>query len=76
MPSAGIATITKMVETLPEPLQEQVADHLREYIQELQDEIKWDQAFGRTQSQLAAAAQRASREIEKGMAIPLDEQQL
>ena len=35
MPSAGIATITKMVETLSEPMQEQVADHLREYIQEL-----------------------------------------
>ncbi|MEK7832061.1 MAG: hypothetical protein AAB401_13285 [Acidobacteriota bacterium] len=76
MPSAGIVTITKMVETLPEPLQEQVADHLREYIQELQDEMKWEQAFSRTQSQLATAAQGAIREIENGMAIPLDERQL
>lgn len=76
MPSAGIATITKMVETLPEPMQEQVADHLREYIQELQDEMKWEQAFGRTQSQLEAMAQRAAREIEKGMAVSLNEQQL
>ncbi|MBL8188872.1 MAG: hypothetical protein JNK38_12740 [Acidobacteria bacterium] len=76
MPSAGITTITKMVETLPEPLLEQVADHLREYIQELQDEMKWDQAFGRTQSQLEAAARRASQEIENGMAVSLDEQQL
>lgn len=76
MPSAGIATITKMVETLPEPLQEQVADHLREYIQELQDEMKWDQAFSRTQPQLAAAAQRAIQEIENGLAVPFDERQL
>jgi hypothetical protein len=76
MPSAGLATITKMVETLPEPLQEQVADHLREYIQELQDEMKWNQAFDRTQPQLAAAAQRAIQEIENGLAIPLDERQL
>ncbi len=76
MPSAGIITITKMVETLPESLQQQVADHLRQYIQELQDEMKWDQAFGRTQSQLEAAAQRASQEIENGQATPLNEQQL
>ncbi|MGH9800614.1 MAG: hypothetical protein ACRD82_09640 [Blastocatellia bacterium] len=76
MSYARITTITKMVETLPDQMQEQVADHLREYIQELQDEMKWDQAFERTQSQLAAAAQQAIREIENGMVTPLDERQL
>jgi len=65
MPSAGIATITRMVETLPESLQEHVADHLREYIQELLDEMKWEQAFSRSQLQLEAMEQRASQEIEK-----------
>ena len=38
--------------------------------------MKWEQAFGRTQSQLEAMAQRAAQEIEKGMAVSLNEQQL
>lgn len=76
MSYARIATITKMVETLPDPMQERVADHLMEYIQQLQDEMKWDQAFDRTQSQLSAAAKQAKQQIENGAAIPLDERQL
>ncbi len=73
---ATIATITKMIEALPEAMQTQVADHLRDYIQSLQDEAKWDETFQQTQSQLAAAAQRARREIEKGQASTMDYQQL
>lgn len=76
MISTTVTTITKMVEELPEPLQVQVADHLRNYIQELRDEMKWDQLFAGTQNQLTAAAQRARQEIENGSATPLDEHRL
>lgn len=40
MSSATITTIIRMVESLPEDLQEQVAEHLREYILDLEDEAK------------------------------------
>jgi len=65
-----------MIETLPEAIQQQVVDHLREYLEDLQDEIHWDKTFEKTQPQLAAAARRARREIAAGQAKPLDLDQL
>jgi hypothetical protein len=63
MQTEAIATVVKMMEALPEPAQHQVLDHLQQYIAELQDEMEWDIAFRKTQSQLVAAARRARKEI-------------
>lgn len=76
MSTMAVATMTKMVESLPETLQNQVLDHLREYLEELQDEIEWDRQFQRTQPQLIAAAKRAKQEIAQGQAQPFDYHQL
>jgi len=38
MSFAAITTIMKMVESLPDQVQEKVVDHIREYIAELEDE--------------------------------------
>jgi len=70
MSTMAVATMTKMMESLPETLQNQVLDHLREYLEELQDEIEWDRQFRRTQPQLIAAARRAKQEIAQGQAQP------
>ena len=51
MSSTGIATVLKIMESLPEPAQARVVDHLREYIEDLRDEERWDATFQRTQSQ-------------------------
>lgn len=74
--TAAIVTVTKMLKSLPEAVQEQVVEHLREYLAELEDERKWDNAFQRKQSQLVATACRAKREIAQGQAQPLDYDQL
>ena len=66
MSSTAIATVVKMMGSLPEPAQEQIADHLRQYIEELQDELRWDGLFKKSQLQLAAAAKRARQEIATG----------
>lgn len=76
MSSEAITTIVKMIESLPEETQDQVVNHLREYIDELQDEIKWEQSFERTQSQLIAAAKKAKQEVAKGKATAMDYDQL
>lgn len=55
-----------MIEALPIELQEQVVEHLREYIADLQDEQQWDASFNRTQSALVEAAQRAKKERTEG----------
>jgi hypothetical protein len=76
MSSTAIATVTKMLESLPETAQVQVVEHLREYIEDLRDELEWDTLFAKTQPQLVTAAKRAKREIAEGRAKPLDENQL
>jgi len=76
MASMAIATVTKMMETLPEPTQDQVVEHLREYLADLQDEVRWDTLFKKTQPQLIAAARRARQEIAQGLAKPMDYEQL
>jgi hypothetical protein len=72
MSSAAIATVTKMMESLPEPAQAQVVEHLREYLEDLQDELQWETLFKKTHPQLVAAAQRAKQEIAQGLAKPMD----
>jgi hypothetical protein len=76
MSSTAIATVIKMMESLPEPVQDQVVDHLREYLEDLQDELQWDSLFKKTQQQLVAAARRAKQEIAEGHAEPMDYDQL
>ncbi|MFO0309361.1 MAG: hypothetical protein ACK53D_10730, partial [Pseudanabaena sp.] len=61
--SPQISTLVKIMESLPVSLQERVTDHLREYINDLQDEIKWDNSFAKSQSKLVAAARIAKQEI-------------
>ena len=56
MSSTATATVIQMLESLPENMQDQVAEHLRDYIEDLQDEIDWDTSFKKTQKQLVAAA--------------------
>jgi len=72
MASPAIATLVKMMESLPDGSQDQVVEHLRDYIADLQDELEWDIAFKTTQPQLVAAARRAKQEIADGLAKPFD----
>lgn len=76
MSSTAIVTITKMMETLPESIQDQAVEYLRDFIAEMQDENQWDALFNKRQNQLAAAARRAKEEIAAGQAKPMDYEQL
>ena len=72
MSNTAVATVTKMMESLPEPAQERVVEHLRDYVAEVWDEAQWEAAFEERQDQLVAAARRAREEIAAGQAEPLD----
>jgi hypothetical protein len=76
MSSPAIITIVKMVESLPDDLQEKVAEHIRDYITELEDENRWDESFKRSQDSLVAAAHKAKQEIAEGRSMPMDYEQL
>lgn len=72
MSSTPIATVIKMMETLPEGTQNQIVEHLREYLEDILDEKSWDETFEQTQSQLVTAARRAKQQIGEGKAKKLD----
>jgi len=74
--STAAVTILKMMESLPDSAQEQVVEHLRSYIADLQDERQWDMLVKKTEKQLVAAARRAKAEIAEGKARPLDPDEL
>lgn len=76
MPSPAITTIIKMVESLPDELQEQLVDYVRAYIAEIEEEKRWDQSFKQTKNNLVAAAQKAKEEIAAGLSTPMDYEQL
>lgn len=61
-----------MLESLPDALQERVAEHMREFIADLEDEAKWESSFKQTRNRLFAAAQQAKREIGEGQSTPMD----
>jgi hypothetical protein len=74
--TATMATMIKMLESLPELLQDRVLEHMRDYIEELWDEAQWNEAFSRTQEKLAAAARQARKDIAEGKATPMDMKRL
>ncbi len=66
----------KMMESLPEDTQNQVVEHLRDYIEEMKDNEKWDYTFKNTQAQLVTAARRTRKEIADSRAKPLNHREL
>ncbi len=72
MSSVAITTIVKMVEALPDDLQQRVSEHIREYIADLEDEDRWESSFKKSHSNLVAAARTAKQEIAAGKSIPMD----
>jgi hypothetical protein len=61
-----------MMESLPEGVQGRVAEHLRDYIQDLQEELQWDISFQKTQYQLIAATRKARQQIAESQTEPID----
>jgi hypothetical protein len=76
MSAETIATVVKMMESLPESVQGRVVDHLRDYLAELQDEARWDESFAKTQPKLIEMAREAKRQMAEGKASPLQYDEL
>ncbi len=72
MSAATVSTLVRMMESLPDPVQDRVVEHLREYIEDLRDELRWDSQFEASQSKLAKAARKAREQISQGHSKPMD----
>lgn len=76
MDTSAATTMIKMLETVPDQLQDTVVEHMRDYIEDIRDEAKWKNSFSRTQNNLIAAARQARQEIAGGKSSPLDVEKL
>jgi hypothetical protein len=74
--TAATATVIRMIESLPEPVQDRVLEHLQDYIEDMRDEMQWNESFARTQDRLAAAARMARAEVSQGLAVSLEPNEL
>lgn len=73
MASEALATVVKMIESLPESVQDRVVERLRDHIEDAREEMQWDESFSRSQVALAAAARKARAEVTQGLAVPLND---
>jgi len=72
MPTSAGITMMKMIESLPEPLQERALEHMQQYIEDIRDELKWNESFRNSESKLIAAARQAREEILQGKATQMN----
>ncbi len=56
MSTAHIETVTKMLENLPESVQNLAVEHLRKYLEEVTDDVRWHESFNRTSNELSEMA--------------------
>jgi len=72
MSTATIETVKKMLEALPDSVQERAIEHLREYLDEVTDEIRWDESFEKSSDRLAEVSEGVKRDVASGKATPMD----
>ena len=65
-------TATKMIESLPESVQDRVVEELRILVEDVREEAKWDALIESKKGGLVGAARKARKEITAGKATDMD----
>ena len=76
MDTTTAATMVKMLESVPELLQEGVVEHMRDYIEDIRNDTQWKKLFSQTQNKLIVVARKARQEIAQGKARPMNFEKL
>ena len=76
MSSEALAAIEKMLEPLPDRAQQEIVEHLREYIAEMQSESRWEHLYQEHSAGLEKMARLAKQQIAAGKARPLNVDEL
>lgn len=76
MSSATIETITRMLESLPDAAQDRAVEHLREYLEEMTDEIRWEDSFVKSADKLAEVAGTVRQQFKDGETEAFDLERL
>ena len=70
--SKATETATKMIESLPESVQDRVVEELRILVEDVREDAKWDGLIESKKGRLVAAARKARKEIAAGKATDMD----
>jgi len=76
MISKSIETVIKMMESVPEPMQDYITTEVGRIITEAKDDAIWETLFIKNQDGLIKAAKAAKAEIKAGSAQPMDFERL
>ncbi|MBF0542084.1 MAG: hypothetical protein HQK91_11625 [Nitrospirae bacterium] len=76
MTTKSIETVIKMMESVPEPMQDYIIEEIRRIITEANDDKIWENLFNKNQEVLIEASQKAKAEIKAGFAKPMDFERL
>lgn len=66
MSTARVETLTRLLESFPDSVQDRAIEHLREYLEEITDDLRWDESFARSSKKLADAAGLARQQFREG----------
>ena len=72
MSMTSIETLKKMLEALPETVQDRAVEHLREYLEEITDDLRWDEQYTASSKELSDVARKVRSEIADGETEPMD----
>ena len=76
MSTATIETVTRMLEAFPESVQDRAVEHLREYLADITDDLRWDESFERTSERLLETARHVREQLKNGKTEPFDLERL
>lgn len=66
------ATAIKMLESLPEEAQEDVVEKMREVVEAIRDENRWQQLFADYKTNLQKVVKQVKKQVASGNAKPMD----
>ncbi len=72
MIEAQEATILEMLHTLSDSEKKMVIEHLRNYIEEIREENRWDESYRNTAKNLEKHARKIKEKIALGNVKPMD----
>jgi len=72
MSNTNVTILNEKLSDLPDEVREKVANYISEHLEDIQDDLRWDESFKRTSSKLAEFAQKARKEMREGKAEEMD----
>jgi hypothetical protein len=76
MSFSSVTILNQKLGELPEDMREKAAQLLADHLEDIRDELRWDESFKRTSSKLSEMAGEAKKEIKEGRAEEMDFEKL